>query len=105
MAYPVAPAQPVGLANESFTYSNLTGAATYNVKTSSGTLHSIVVNTAGGTTPSLTIYDNTAGSGTKIGTISGTAIAAGASFFYDVVFNTGLTIVQVGTGDYTVTYR
>lgn len=105
MPYPVTPAQPVGLANESFLYTNLTGANTYQIKSGSGTIHSIVVNTAGGTTPSLTIYDNTAGSGTKIGTISGAAINAGASFFYDVVFNTGLTIVQAGTGDYTVTYR
>lgn len=52
-----------------------------------------------------TIYDNTAGSGTKIGTIDTTAGVQ--TFLYDVAFSTGLTIVTAaGTAsDMTLSYK
>lgn len=86
------------------TYFNITSNATNTIKSGAGTLMSITVNNPG-TTEVLTIYDNTAGSGTKIGTVSvGTAIA---TLTYNVAFTTGLTIISsgAGTGDWTVSYR
>lgn len=84
---------------------NIAGAATTTVISGAGTLHSIIVNTpaASGT---ITIYDNTAGSGTKIGTITFPAalLSSGpTSLLYDCKFAVGLTIVTVGASlDLTV---
>jgi hypothetical protein len=98
-------------------YKNITGNSTTVVKGSSGRLHSICINnnTTGGT---ITVYDNTTASGTKImtmtiGTPSGGLLsnsgmpgpinvgAIGAEF------GTGLTIVTVGStsNDITVFYQ
>lgn len=85
-------------------YFNITSNAPNTIKSGAGTLMSITTNNPG-TTEVLTIYDNTAGSGTKIGTISvGTAAT---TLTYNVAFGTGLTIVSsgAGTGDWTVSYR
>jgi hypothetical protein len=87
---------------------NITTQTTTVVKTGEGFLHTIVVNTplASG---SIVIYDNTAGSGTTIGTITqpGTLLADGPKTArYDVRFTTGLTIVTSGANqDITVTYN
>jgi hypothetical protein len=54
------------------------------------------------------MYDNTAGSGTKIGTITlpATLLSDGPrEASYDLRFSTGLTIVTTGTSDVTVVYR
>lgn len=104
MPVPVIPDVPVGLADESFNYQNIPTATTGAtvVKSGSGTLHCIVVNNS--LTGTITVYDNTAASGTVIATI--TNPTKGLSFFYDVVFNTGLTVnVSATGGDYTVCYR
>jgi hypothetical protein len=82
-------------------YHNLTGNATTTVKSGSGVLDRIVVNTAG-TSSTVTVYDNTAGSGTKIATASGNAQVV---LSYGVHFATGLTIVTTGSPDITVSYR
>lgn len=84
---------------------NITTAATTVVKSGAGTLHTLTVNNLG-TVASLTVvYDNTAGSGTKIASIN--TLAGQESYFYDVAFTTGLTIVTTGTvaPDVTVSYR
>ena len=78
-----------------FGYSHLAANATTTVKTGSGVLHSISINTKGASANVITVYDNTAGSGTAIAIIDSTA--AIGTLFYDVVFNTGLTIV-IGMG-------
>jgi hypothetical protein len=90
---------------EGNSYRNITTKATTAVKSGAGYLHSIVINKAG-SADTLTIYDNTAASGTVIATITVTA-SVNQVFLYDVAFSTGLTIVSGGTtaGDYTVTYR
>jgi uncharacterized protein (AIM24 family) len=82
-------------------FHNLTGNATTTVKTGSGVLERIVINTAG-TSSTITVYDNTAGSGTKIATASGNAQTV---LSYNVRFATGLTIVTTGSPDVTVGYR
>lgn len=81
------------------------GTATTTVKSAPGILVAIVINTKGASSNTLTVYDNTAGSGTKIATID-TVNVTGAIRF-DVAFRTGLTLVSAtGTGaDYTVVYQ
>ena len=88
-----------------YSFQNITTNTTTVVKSGSGTLHSIVVN-ASGVTGTITIYDNTAASVTKIGTAN-SAISAGISLIYDIAFNTGLTVVTTGLtpSDITVTYK
>lgn len=89
------------LAGNSF--NNITTATTTAVKASAGVLERITVNTAGaGST--LTIYDNTAASGTKVGTWT---TAAQGSFTINVACATGITCVTAsGTpADITVVYR
>lgn len=86
-------------------YSNVAAAATTVVKSGQGFLKRIVVNKAlaNGT---ITIYDNTAGSGTKIGTITfpATLLANQFVFDYECAFSTGLTVVSVEDVDFTVVY-
>lgn len=97
-------ANPV-LTYRSDTYLNVAaGTATTVVKSGAGTLARISINTKGASANVITVYDNTAGSGTKIATIDGTS---DRDHVYDVAFATGLTIVSAtGTGaDYTVAYR
>jgi len=86
------------------TYAYISGAAATRVlKYGAGTLHSIAYNNTTGT--SLTIYDNTAASGSVIGIIT-TATEALGVWKYDVPFYNGLTIVTVGNGlDATVVYE
>lgn len=84
-----------------FLHKNITTATTTVVKSGTGVLHSITVNTT--TAFAITVYDNTAASGTKIATIAASP-AIGSTFLYDVSFNTGLTIVTAGASDITVSY-
>lgn len=85
-----------------YIYSNITTDTTTTIKSGPGILHSIVINTAA-STGTATVYDNTAGSGTKIATL-GTGTAG--TFVYDICFNTGLTIVTAtAAADITVTYK
>lgn len=87
-----------------FQYVNITTQTTTTVKTSSGTLHTICINTPAAT-GTITIYDNTTNSGTKIGTITAFA-STNPCFTYDVNFWTGLTIVTAtASNDITVSYR
>lgn len=85
-------------------YAHITTDATTVVKSGPGVLHTICVNTPAAT-ETLTLYDNTAASGTEIGVITEYA-SAPSCFTYDIVFNTGLTIVSAtAAGDVTVTYQ
>lgn len=88
--------------NNAHNYTNISTATTTVVKSGTGVLHSIVVNTTAAA--AITVYDNTAGSGTKIATIAASP-AIGSTFQYDVAFATGLTIVTAGTSDITVSWR
>ena len=87
-------------------YQNITLAAptTTAIKSGAGVLHSITFNkpVATGT---VTLYDNTAGSGTVIGTITVPASPLPMTLVYDVVFNTGLTVVTAtAASDITISY-
>lgn len=86
-------------------YSNITSNTSTVVKSGAGIFHSITVNNPG-TAESLTIFDNTSCSGTKIGT-SNALVASQTTLTYDVKFSTGLCITSAGTtaGDWTISYR
>lgn len=88
-----------------FSFQNITTATTTTVKSGAGVLHGVTVNTKGTIASTITIYNNTAGSGTKIGTIDSLNLAG--QFLFDVAFTTGLTLVTTGTvaPDITVSYR
>lgn len=88
------------LLGSAYNFQGITTNTTTTVKSDPGVLHSIVVNTTAA--GAITIYDNTAASGTKIGTLK-SSIAEG-TYYFDVNFNTGLTIVTAASSDITVTY-
>lgn len=89
-----------------FSYTNITTATTTTVKSGAGLLESITINKAVASA-TVAIYDNTAGSGTLIGTVTmpATLLASQTVLFYSVKFNTGLTLVTVGAQDMTVAWR
>jgi hypothetical protein len=92
------------LAQVAFNYQNITTDAATTLKASSGFLHTVCVNTPAAT-GTIAVYDNTAGSGTKIGTITSYA-SLPKCFTYDVVFWTGLTIVTATAAPgITVSFR
>lgn len=86
------------------TYKNITTATTTTVKKGVGSFLSLVVNdvASGSATGSITIYDNTAASGTVIGTPN--AIPVGTTVVYACQFTNGLTIVTAAADDITVIY-
>jgi 4-hydroxyphenylpyruvate dioxygenase-like putative hemolysin len=98
-----AAASALAVQNAGSSFANVTTATTTAVKASAGVLERIIVNTAGaGST--LTIYNNTAGSGAKVGTMT---TAAQGCFEFNVNCTTGITVVSAsGTpADITVVYR
>jgi bifunctional ADP-heptose synthase (sugar kinase/adenylyltransferase) len=84
-----------------YAYANITTATTTTVKTGAGKLAALIINATAAA--AITIYDNTAASGTKIATLK--ASVAEGSYLYNCQFATGLTIVTAGTPDITVIYR
>lgn len=90
------------------TYTNIVSATTTTIKSGSGTLVGIIINKHVATGV-ITIYDNTAGSGNKIGTITeGAAILTDppiGGFNGGIAFATGLTIVTSAAEDITVISR
>lgn len=88
------------------TYSHISTSTTTTVKSGAGFLHTINVNALGTVASTVTIYDNTAGSGTVIAVLNTLTIGQG-SYTYDIAFSTGLTLVTTGTvaPDITVSYR
>lgn len=89
-----------------FLYKNVAaGTATTAVKVGAGVLHTLTINTKGASSNTLTLYDNTAASGTVIAVIGTTG--AEQTFLYDICFTTGLTAISAtGTGcDYTISYE
>jgi hypothetical protein len=87
-------------------YTNITTATTTVVKSGGGVLKSIVINTAVANGV-IAIYDNTAASGTLIGTITLPAVVLDSQYAipYGVRFSTGLTIVTTGTPNLTVVWN
>lgn len=75
-------------------------ATTTTVKSGPGRLHSIVIGeTAAG---AITVYDNTAGSGTVIAVLKASVVEG--TYTFNCKFTTGLTIVTAGASKITVNY-
>lgn len=93
------------IVQQSNSYTNITSATTTQIKGAAGFLHRITINAAVASA-TVTIYDNTVGSGTKIGTITmpATLLASQMVLDFDVLFITGLTIVTVGAQDLTISW-
>jgi hypothetical protein len=87
-------------------YTNIAGAATTVIKSGAGRLKCIVVNKAVASGV-ITVYDNTAASGTKIATITnpGTLLQNYFVLTYNAKFTTGLTIVTSAADDVTVVWN
>jgi len=84
----------------SYGFQRIATQTTTTVKSGSGHLHSIVLGaTAAG---AITVYDNTAGSGTVIATLKASIVEG--TYLFDCQFSTGLTIVTAAASDLTVTY-
>lgn len=92
---------PVG-----WSFTNIAGAATTTVKSGAAVLHSIIINKAVATGV-VTVYDNTAASGTKLATITQPAaiLQSQNEMIYDAIVSTGITVVTSAADDITVTYR
>lgn len=90
---------------ENWSYRNITTATTTVVKSGTGTVKGILINSKGTVASLITIYDNTSATGSKIGTID--SLTLSGLFDLGVVFTTGLTIVTTGTiaPDITVVYK
>ena len=87
-----------------YAYQNITTGTTTTLKSTVGNLHTVCVNTIV-SSATITIYDNTAASGTKIGTITLPSTALPGCQLYDVAFWTGLTVVTSGATDITVAFH
>jgi len=84
-------------------YSHIAGAATNVVKSGAGTLWRITLNKPIASS-TVTVYDNTAASGTVLATITNTTDVKPYFLDYGVRFETGLTIVTSGADDLSVVY-
>ncbi len=85
--------------------SNITTATTTLVKTGTGQLNSITVNSLGTVASTAVIYDGIDADGTRLGTIN--TLALSGAFVYNLPFTVGLCIVTTGTiaPNLTVVYR
>lgn len=87
-------------------FSHISTATTTTVKSGAGILKSVCYNTKNANGDTMTMYDNTAGSGTVIGVFTSSGQSnVGACASYNLKFATGLTMVTTGTSDYTVVYQ
>jgi hypothetical protein len=87
-------------------FTNITTATTTVVKSGAGRLARLLINTIG-TTPTITVFDNTAASGTKIATLVLPAAGAGdmpCSIEFGCAFSTGLTVLTSAACDLTVVW-
>ena|ERR1700761_9570592 len=86
-------------------YAHQNGAGTLQVKALAGYLDSVIFN-QGASAATMIIYDNTAGSGTIIAsvTIGSSGVITPVKVAYNLNTTTALTIVTTGTIDITVCY-
>lgn len=88
-----------------YSYQSLTSLVTITPKSAAGVLRAVVV--GGQSLPTINLWDNTAASGTLIGTIN--ASSPPGTYTYDVSFATGLTVQPLpGTAvlpNFTISYR
>jgi hypothetical protein len=82
----------------------INSARTTTVKLGAGVLHRIIYGThVNGS--SLTLYDNSAGSGTVLALLTPNTSNTPMSVEFGLAFNVGLTIVSVNNGSWTIIYE
>jgi len=94
------------------TPNNVSAGTPLLLRTNDGVLHTITINRVPSTGGALTVYDNTAASGTVIATITMQTPAANCvqtlgTLYFGLQFTTGLTIAcdqSLAGFDFTVTY-
>jgi hypothetical protein len=87
-----------------FTSAAISTATTTTVKTGVGVVHAISI--VGGTLGAITVYDNTAASGTTIlPTFTPTAALPCPSIILDETFTVGLTVVTAAATIINISYR
>lgn len=84
------------------TYTNITTSTNTVIKAAAGTFAGLVVNSAGPTGSSATVYDNTACSGTVIGTFTTTAQG---SIPINAAALTGICVTTISAANLTVLWR
>lgn len=82
-------------------YAYISSATTTTIKSGAGFLHTLTI--LGGTAGVVTVYDNTAGSGSVIAAFGSTN--ALQTYTFDVTYATGLTVVTAAGTQLTVSYR
>jgi hypothetical protein len=93
----------IGYLNDfSYSYAHVAGAANTTVKTGSGILHAIVINTPA--TGNITIFDNTTNSGTIVAIINSTTSIQPQTILYDITFSVGCTVSTAASQDVTIVY-
>jgi hypothetical protein len=87
-----------------YNYKNLNALATTTVKGTPGFLHAVIINKAGATGNTATLYDGPTAAGNIIATIDLTALS---NRIYNVQFTSGLTVVLANgtSADITIAYR
>lgn len=91
--------------DQSWQYKNIAAQTTgTSIRSGQGILHSITLNKPTATSV-ITVYDNTAASGTKIATITVPASPQPVTLTYDVNYYTGLEVVMAtADSDITLSY-
>lgn len=84
-----------------FKFTNIASATTTVVKSGTGRLKAITVNTTAA--GAITVYDNTSAAGTKIATLKASVVEG--TYEYNVSFANGLTIVTAAASDITVSWN
>jgi hypothetical protein len=86
---------------DSLSFLNMATTVSTVVKSGAGMLHAIIINsTAAGT---ITVYDNTAGSGTKIATLKSSIVEG--TYTFNLKFDTGLYVIPAAASNVTYVYR
>lgn len=90
---------------ESYKYTHLNSNAGTTIKSGPGTLHAISINTKGASANTCTVADATSGTSPAIAVFDTTVNVQ--TMFFDVEFNTGLTVtLATGTAaDVTVAWK
>jgi hypothetical protein len=90
---------------DGFNKAVMSTATTTAIKSSSGMLHAIVVNSKGTVASTIEIYDATSATGTPFAIID--SLNLYGTFIFDVDFTTGLTLKTTGTvaPNVTIVYR
>lgn len=96
----------VNVRTTGYSFARLNTAATTVLKSSSGVVKRVCIGANAGNGHTITLYNNTAGSGTILAvlTTSGSTVPGNCSE-YDAFMSTGITAVVTGTSDWTVIYE